>query len=312
MKPRGIVALRVLALACAVASGACGSSSTANPPGQSSASPMTSGATGCEVRPGGQAGPVTDPTGPYYHQVAVAPTEDGVRIGAARQVLDHASVPDGVRTVQGDILIYYVNGLDGGVWVARLDGASATPLGPISLDGVSAPAGIVDPDATRMSDGRIRLAYLSGFGPPGTAGARVMCLADSSDGIRFNVVGPAIRLPEGDTITDPSLLRLADGSWLMAMSRGQQTVLALSTDGLSFTVYDTVSFGGVPELASAPEGRVRLYVCARGIESHLSADGGRTWTREAMVVPPGTLGRSLVCDPSLVEGASLFVFKTAN
>jgi hypothetical protein len=312
MKPTGIRVVRMLAVVSATWAAACGSSSTSAPPPQPSAAPTASGATGCEVRPGGQAGPVTDPSGPYYHQAAVAPTDDGVRIGVPRQVLDHASVPDGVRTVGGDILIYYVNGLDGGVWVARLDGGSATPLGPISLDGVSAPAGIVDPDGTRMPDGRIRLAYLSGFGAPGTAGARAMCLADSEDGIRFTVVGPAIRLPEGDTTTDPSLLRLPDGSWLMAMSRGQQTVLARSADGLSFTTYNTVSFGGVPELAAAPGGRVRLYVCARGIESHVSADGGRTWTREGTVVPPGTLGRSLVCDPSLVEGASLFVFKTAN
>jgi hypothetical protein len=170
----------------------------------------------------------------------------------------------------------------------------------------------VDPDATRLPDGRIRLAYLSGFASPGMSGPRAMCLADSADGIHFTVVGPAIRLPENETITDPSLLRLADGSWLMAMSRGQQTVLARSPDGLSFATYDTVSYGGVPEVAAADGGRVRLYVCARGIESYLSADGGRTWSREATVVPPGTLGRSIVCDPSLVDGASLSVFKTAD
>ena len=302
----------VALLGLALLSSACGSPTTAASPAPPPPSPAPSGVTGCEVRPGGAAGPVTDPSGPFYHQVAVAPTDDGVRIGAARQVLDHASVPDGVRTAQGDVLVYYVNGLDGGVWVARIDGPSASSLGPISIDGVSAPAGVVDPDATRLPDGRIRLAYLSGFGTPGASGARAMCLADSTDGIRFTVVGPAMRLPENEVITDPSLLRLADGTWLMAMSRGQQTVLARSADGLSFTTYDTVSYGGVPEVAPAPGGRVRLYVCARGIESYLSADAGRTWSREATVVPSGTLGRSLVCDPSFVDGASLFVFKTAN
>jgi hypothetical protein len=264
------------------------------------------------VRPGGGGGPVTDPSGPYYHQVAIAPTDDGVRLGPARQVLDHASVPDGVRTSAGDTLVYYVNGLDGGIHVARIDGEGATPLGPIVLDGVTNPGGVVDPDATRLPDGRIRLAYLSGFGPPGASGPRAMCLADSSDGIRFGVVGPALRLPENDVVTDPSLLRLGDGSWLLAMSRGQQTLMARSGDGLAFATYDTLAFGGVPELAAAPAGRVRLYVCARGIESYLSADGGRSWSREATVVPSGTLGRRIVCDPSLVEGASLFVFKTGD
>jgi hypothetical protein len=254
---------------------------------------------------------VTDPNGPFYHQVAIAPTDDGVRLGPARQVLDHASVPDGVRTAAGETLVYYVNGLDGGVHVARIDGESATPLGPIALDGVTGPAGVVDPDATRLPDGRIRLAYLSGFGPPGTASPRAICLADSTDGLSFTRVGPALRLPENDVVTDPSLLRL-DGSWLMALSRGQQTILARSADGLAFSTYDTVSYGGVPELAAASAGRVRLYVCARGIESYLSADSGRSWSRETTVVPPGTLGRALVCDPSFVDAGSLFVFKTAN
>lgn len=64
---------------------------------------------GCEARPG-VARRVEDPNGPYGHQVVVAETKDGVTLTGARQVIDHASVPDGVRLADGSVRIYYVNG----------------------------------------------------------------------------------------------------------------------------------------------------------------------------------------------------------
>jgi hypothetical protein len=265
----------------------------------------------CAVQSSGEPRPVTDSNGPYYHQVAVATTRDGATISDPVEVLQHASVPDGVRLPDGTVGIYYVNGEDGSIWLARLSGGSARPVAPITLDGVSRPAGIVDPDATLVG-GRVRLVYLSGFGAPGALTRRTMCVAESADGLRFDVRGPAITFLTSQSETDPSVVELGDGSWLMAISRGQRTLLARSGDGLAFTAGEELSYGGVPELALAADGRVRLYVCARGIESYLSADGGRSWHREGVVVPPGTLGRNLVCDPSRVAGTDLFVFKVAN
>jgi hypothetical protein len=267
---------------------------------------------GCSVAAGGPPGPITDPSGPYYHAVAIARTADGVRLDGARMVLDHASVPDGVARSAGDVLVYYVNGATGYTWVGGTsDGAALNPIGPVTMNGVSNPAGVVDPDAFRLPDGRIRLAYLSGFASPSNPAPRAICLADSADGVNFTVVGSAYDIPAGDMITDPSLARLADGSWLMAMSRGQQTVMARSADGTRFAVYATLGYGGVPEIAALADGRVRLYVCAAGIESYTSADSGQSWTREASVAPSGTLGARVVCDPSYVAGAGLFVFKVA-
>jgi hypothetical protein len=266
---------------------------------------------GCEVHASGPSGPITDPNGPYYHQVAVAHTTDGVTLTAPYQILDHASVPDGAVGPAGLPLIYYVNGADGPVWVALLLDDSANVIGPLVLDGVSRPAGVVDPDATRLPDGRIRLVYLSGgFGPP-TAGAQgAFCVAESLDGVHFAVVARALWVP--GNFTDPSIAPLPDGSWLMALSMGQQTVLARSSDGYAFAVYDTVSVGGVPEVSTLADGRVRMYVCRDGIESYVSTDRGVTWTREATVVPPGTMRKRILCDPSMVAGADIFVFKTAN
>ncbi len=305
------LARRLGGLACAVLLSMCGGSRT-DTSTTSPASPSPTGQPGgsCAVQPNPSPGPVTDPSGPFFHQVVAARTDDGVSLREARQVLDHASVPDGVRLSDGSIRIYYVNGAESGVWVARMDGENVSPIGPISIDGVLRPLGVVDPDAVRLPDGRIRLAYLAGFGGPGGESPRAICLADSTDGERFTVVGAALMFPPGDSTTDPSLVQLRGGAWLMALSRGQTTVLARSGDGRTFTTGETLGFGGVPELSLLDDGRLRLYVCAAGIESYVSSDGGSTWTREATVVDQPSAG-GIVCDPSRVAGTDVFLYKTA-
>lgn len=246
--------------------------------------------------------------GPWAHNVAIGDSGDGVTVTNLREVIAHASVPDGVRLPDGTTGIYYVNGETDGVWLARVSGATVTPVSAITVDGIFRPEGIVDPDATLVS-GKVRLAYLNGFGAPGT-GRRAMCLADSSDGLTFTTVANAWDLGTGATQTDPSLLQLRDGSWLMAISDGQSTRLGRSATGLSFTEYTRVTAGGVPELGLTADGRPRLYVCESGISSYISSDNGTTWAREATVVRGGSLGRMIICDPSWVPGANLFVFKT--
>jgi len=61
----------------------------------------------------------------------------------------------------------------------------------------------------------------------------------------------------------------------------------------------------VPELAALADGRVRLYVCARGIESYLSSDQGASWTREGSVVAPEPGAATLL-------GVALALFATAR
>lgn len=280
------------------------SPSAPTPTPSPSPTPVPTTSSVCAPTQSSPPGPVADAGGPYSHRVAVGRTTDGVRITDTVHVLDHASVPDGVRLPSGEVLVYFVDGADNSLGVASLTASSAMRLGAITLNGVPRPNGIVDPDAL-WTGGRVRLFYLGGFGPPSNSSARAMCVAEAADGRNFTVVGTALAL-SAEVWTDPSVVPLAGGGWLMAVAAPGSTVLARSTDGLSFTSAERLTFGGVPELAALADGRVRLYVCEQGITSYISADRGSTWAREGPVYNPG----GLVCDPSLVEGAGLFVFKT--
>lgn len=295
---------------------ACGGTAPSAPgsPGTPVAAPSIaaappSAATLCAVGGPVAGTPVTDPNGPWAHQVVIARSADGLSIEAPRMVIDHASVPDAVRVADGSLRLYYVDGTNGSIAVARVDGDTVTPLGPITVNGIRAPSGMVDPDATLLADGRIRLYYLNNFGPPGNGALRGMCWADSIDGERFTAGGLAIQFSNPGGVTDPSVAQLSNGSWLMAASRGTASVLARSRDGATFTDESTIGLGGVPELEALDGGRVRLYACGAGIIAWVSADEGRTWTREGTVVPAGVLGARIVCDPSRVAASQRFVFK---
>ena len=87
----------------------------------------------------------------------IAGTTNGLTLTGAHQVLNHASVPDGVRRSDGTVLVYYVNGAAGATWVARIEGDSARVIGPITVDGVASPAGVVDPDVQAVAGGRVRM-----------------------------------------------------------------------------------------------------------------------------------------------------------
>ena len=253
-------------------------------------------------------GPAGDPNGPYSHQVVLARSSDGLSVSDSRVVIDHASVPDAVRLPDGTLRLYYVDGQNGTIGIARVDGDDATVLGPLSMNGVRGPGGMADPDAVLMPDGRVRLYYLNNFGPPGGP-QRGICWADSADGERFTVGGLALQFSNQETVTDPSVARLPGGVWLMAASRGTTSLLARSTDGATFSGETTIGLGGVPELSALEDGRVRIYVCGAGIIAHASSDEGKTWAREATVVPPGILNSRIVCDPSRVAGADRFIYK---
>jgi len=258
----------------------------------------------CQITRTSTSGPVAQL---FSHTITIGSTADGVAVTGLTEVLPKASVPDGVVLPDGSVGIYYVDATTHAVWLGRWTGTTLVPVSAITVDGVPAPEGVVDPDATNLG-GRVRLAYLAGFAVP--EAVRAMCLADSYDGINFQSVSVAWELGVGATQTDPSLVRLANGAWLMAISDGHTTRIGQSSSGLSFSQISTMTAGGVPELSLTSDGRPRLYVCQlNGIGSHVSSDGGLTWTEERLVVSLDRFPGRMVCDPSYVPAAGLFIVK---
>lgn len=117
-----VVAITLMATAVA----ACGHSAPASPSSTtaSAASPLTlsipSGIGGCEVTGSTPATPLlSDPKGPYFDQLGLASTADGGTARDYREVLPHASAPDGTLLPDGSVGVYYNNGETGGsVWTA--------------------------------------------------------------------------------------------------------------------------------------------------------------------------------------------------
>ena len=172
----------------------------------------------------------------------------------------------------------------------------------------------VDPDIVLLSDGRYRLFYYEGHfvgSRPPSEGPHPIFSAISEDGLNFKIERQLIAV---ETVTDPSVVQLANGRWLMALSQGTRTLLADSDDGYDFELTGVVvELGGVPELAILADGNVRLYVTAGGIKSVVSGDEGQTW-----VVEPGTRLSSpqgeILADPSLIatsDGTWVLFYKMA-
>ena len=84
-----------------------------------------------------------------------------------------------------------------------------------------------------------------------------------------------------EKITDPDVFRLADGRWVMHLSKGLRLEVAVSKDGLSFEYHGELNFGGgISGTIRLPDGRFRCYLTSRdGIRSILSEDGLH-WEKE--------------------------------
>lgn len=286
---------------------ACGASSSPSSP-SAATSTLPNSIAGCEITVSSDGLPLSgDPKSPYYDNLGIATTGDGRTASGFQEVLQHASAPDATMLPDGSLGVYYNSGETGGIWLARLSGATMTKVSAITVNGVLRPRWMSDVNV-ELINGRVRMFYLNGEG-----GGRRFCVAESSDGITFTVIALAARFT--GTEADPTVARLADGSWLMAFSRENHTGVgfARAPDGLTFTPFATATYGVVPELSATPDGRARLYVCrADGVESYLSGDAGATWTREGVVITRAATGRAIVCDPSFVPSVGVFILKTTD
>ncbi len=171
-RPRALYpgTVRALTLFAIAGSAACAGSDLPSQPGSSPSSQAVS----CTPRGSSNGQPITDPNGPYFHQTVLARTTDGLTLENPHQVLDHASVPDGVRRVDGSVLVYYVNGAAASTWVARIVDDTAQVIGPITV-GVRVDGSIVDgdcrgPDKERLDVYQISLTGQTNFSLKMTSG----------------------------------------------------------------------------------------------------------------------------------------------
>ncbi len=251
--------------------------------------------------------------GPIYnHRVQWSHSDDPRRFrGQPEVLLEHASVPDGIRRPDGETWVYYMNGTPGqhGMFIARLEGQTLVPFDCVRIDG-GLIRDAVDPDIVRLPDGRYRLFYFYGWfsperrPPPGGA-PHPFFSAISEDGIHFQLESQILTLDnEG---TDPTAVRLPSGRWLLAATGENQVYLSTSEDGLNFAWTDHVFTQGISELAYFPdEDLVRLYIGGRERALWQSDDEGATWSQDPEGILPGP-------DPSVVpdgEGGWIMFYKT--
>lgn len=260
--------------------------------------------------------PAPDPEGRYHeiydHRVMKATSDDGLDFEVDHTVLlEHASVPDAVVRPDGSIWVYYVNGEPGqhGPFIAQLeDDGVFHPMECVRVDGIFE-GNVVDPNIQRLADGRYRLDYYLGWftgTPPPPGAEHPFYVAFSDDGIHFQVASKTLGF---DTIaTDPSVVPLPEGGWLMTYAHDGAVGLATSEDGLTFTRTATTFEKGIPELAVFTDGTVRLYASSMegGMWVYTRSDDGLSWSEP---VQTGVMG----ADPSVIalpEGGYIMYRKT--
>ncbi|MBA4379515.1 MAG: hypothetical protein C0393_02315, partial [Anaerolinea sp.] len=258
---------------------------------------------------GGQGGGPS--SGPYAHQVMFATSADGLTWQVSEEIIrDHGSVPEIIRLADGTLLIYFVDGSADDTRAIRQSASGSWEEATFTLNNRPT-VKAWDPDAVLLPDGSVRLFY---FGPGNMNAPHTIYSAISQDGLTFEAeAGERITV---NNVTDPSVVILPDGTWLMALSRGPETLLASSAAGETFTETGViVTLGGVPELTVLPDNTLRLYVTGQGgILSLLSTDNGQTWKEEEGVRVHAPQG-NVAADPSVIrleDGSWMMVWKRVD
>ena len=137
------------------------------------------------------------------------------------KLLKSASVPDAV-IFKNKKLIYYVNGdfNNHSIYVAEVsdDIKKAKTIGPIKLNGkINKDA--VDPDLIISEDVKVLLFYYVGLFTKPVVGQKPnkFYSAISDDGINFKIEGVIV---EVDNATDPTVVKLHNGDYLLAVTLG--------------------------------------------------------------------------------------------
>ncbi|MCX6811113.1 MAG: sialidase family protein [Candidatus Berkelbacteria bacterium] len=268
------------------------------------------------------ADPFADPSGPFYHKVKLATSDDGVHFSdSGKTILEKASVPDAVKLADGTILIYAVDGAqrsNSQIMVARSkDNGETWQTASAQLETDRKSKDGIDPQAVLMPDGRIRLFYIvNPENLPSTKEEKDNVQADfkpinkiysavSSDGVNFvEDTGP---LYEGEEITDPDVIKIGE-DWLAYISKGQKLFLTTAGSDLKFQYKkDIREEGSISKTIEVSSGLYRQFYCKNGISSAETKDG-LTFQNEIISLKMSE-SSIIICDPSPIKvGAKWLMF----
>ena len=254
-----------------------------------------------------------DPNGPFYHKVYKDLSSDGLNFTQkGEMILDKASVPDVVKTSDGKLYIYAVDGgsrSNSGLMVAiSLDNGTSWKQGSVQIKREGEELSAADPQAILQDDGAIRLFYLVATGLPDKKnnqpintdqGTFMIKSALSPDGVNFIEEKGTRYQSVDEQITDPDVIKISN-KWYMYLSKGPQLIATVSNDGNTFEFLQSIrQNGSVSKTVPIDNNQFRQYFCREGISSATSIDG-LNWTDDPgfriKLVPD-----EIICDPSPVK-----------
>ena len=259
-------------------------------------------------KPPVQIDPFGDRRGPYYHQIFMARSTDGLIFKKEGGMLfDKASVPDTVRLPNGRILLYSVDGAgrsNSGIMVALSDdGGKSWDSGSLQIKGYKGKnVSGTDPQIVLLPDETLRLYTIQ---------TNWVQSAISEDRINFTQEeGKRFEYPQ---ITDPDVVNI-NGKWFMYLSQGPRLIAASSDDGITFKFEKVIrQNGSVSKTVYVDVDFWRQFYCVPGgIKSSKTSDG-LTFTEEPGFRLLPDQGK-LICDPSPVHlgGQWLLFYKVSD
>lgn len=255
--------------------------------------------------------PFDDRRGPFYHQILLAKSENGLDFAKEDGVLfDKASVPDAVLLPNGRLLLYAVDGArrsKSGIMVALSDDKGKTwDSGSMQLKSKAGTIATADPQIILLNDGSLRLYYIV-FGQ----GMNQVKSAISTDGINFEEED-GVRF-QYQQITDPDVVNV-NGKWFMYLSQGPKLIATSSDNGLNFRLEGTIrQRGSVSKTVYVDVDFWRQFYCVPGgIKSARTSDG-LDFAEEPGFRLEQPTGKT-ICDPSPIHlgGEWSLFYKLAN